>query len=250
LSDIRIDEAKKKINSLVKSEFGHSPLLETKDPRLCRLLPVWLPAIRTVAEPKVILTIRHPQEVASSLNRRNGIPKERAYLLWLLHTLEAEHVSREFGRAVVHFRDLVNDGLSVIAAIANDLDIDLSLDPRRKAEINGFLEPDLMRFKTKDVAADSLFERLSLDVYQLFLNQDINTLISDFDTYSARAHMLTEIVAPWAIKNRQLETKLERLQQDARSRTFMSALKRLMGLSRKSLQSRHRAPNPRSPRGQ
>jgi hypothetical protein len=72
-----------------------------KDPRLCRLLPVWLPVIKRYCEtPSVIHTLRRAGAVADSLARRakqQGLAgaaitnPHKATLLWLRYNLDAWH---------------------------------------------------------------------------------------------------------------------------------------------------------------
>jgi hypothetical protein len=57
-----------------------------KDPRLSLLLPFW----RTVIEvDATVLVVRHPEEVASSLARRNGLEPATSHVLWLRYTIAA-----------------------------------------------------------------------------------------------------------------------------------------------------------------
>ena len=65
-------------------------LVVFKDPRICLLPPIWLEAIKNLnCDPQIMFAFRHPQEVVSSLNKRNGLSKERGLFLWLQHNLQA-----------------------------------------------------------------------------------------------------------------------------------------------------------------
>ena len=56
--------------SIVQTEFGSSPLFIVKDPRACRLVPLWREVLAQVeAEFAPILAIRNPLEVAASLQQ-------------------------------------------------------------------------------------------------------------------------------------------------------------------------------------
>ncbi len=50
-----------------------------KDPRLCLSLPVWLKAL---GDPRVVLVVREPWQVANSLHQRDGMPIEQGLVLW------------------------------------------------------------------------------------------------------------------------------------------------------------------------
>src|SRR5581483_9655837 len=95
-----------------------APLWGVKDPRLCRLLPLWRPLLAGLgARPCFILAVRHPAEVAGSLLRRDGLNAGCAAILWLRHVLEAERGSRGAARAIVHYEDLVGGaGWRAVAA--------------------------------------------------------------------------------------------------------------------------------------
>lgn len=64
-----------------------------KDPRTCRLLPLWRQVMDDIAQhapvtPIYLLAKRRPTEVGASLARRDGLAPEMAELLWLWHYLE------------------------------------------------------------------------------------------------------------------------------------------------------------------
>lgn len=138
----------------VRHEFGESQAFVLKDPRICRLLPLWRRVLAEVgAEPRCVLPLRHPNEVAASLDRSEGIAVQHGLLLWLDYLLAAEKYSRDLPRSFVLFGDLVADWRSVIARIERDLDYRF---PRRsreaEAEVDGFLTPDLRHEQVRDPA--------------------------------------------------------------------------------------------------
>lgn len=81
-----------------------------KDPRLCRLLPVWLPLIKQHCEnPLIIHAVRNANAVADSLARRAEeqelagaaiTSRHKATLLWLRYNLDAWHHGRASGLAM------------------------------------------------------------------------------------------------------------------------------------------------------
>lgn len=76
---------------LLRDRLARFPLFGLKEPRMCRLLPLWRRAIGIVGcQVSVVHVIRHPVAVASSLLRRNGMPLDHGFALWL------EYVSRQF----------------------------------------------------------------------------------------------------------------------------------------------------------
>lgn len=104
---------------LLAVEFGDEETVVLKDPRLCRLLPLWKRVlVRKAIEPFAILALRDPGEVARSLRARlddaafrpAAIAAEpRATLLWLRHLLDAERDSRDLPRVAIAYPALVAD---------------------------------------------------------------------------------------------------------------------------------------------
>ena len=102
----RIEQAKK----LIAQEFPKGDLLVLKDPRICRLLPIWLTALeQSNIEISVLFISRNPLEVAASLKTRNQINRDQSNLLWLEHMLPAEKQTRHLPRAFLGFDDLLED---------------------------------------------------------------------------------------------------------------------------------------------
>ena len=95
---------------VLQDEFGAAELIVLKDPRISRLLPLWLPVLaRAGFSVQVLLTIRPAARVAESLARRNGFPATYSVLLWLRHVLDAELNTRGLPRACVSFNELLSD---------------------------------------------------------------------------------------------------------------------------------------------
>ncbi len=75
---------------ILESEFADSRQFVVKDPRLCRLVPIWIAALqRFGAIPRFVLPVRNPLAVAASLKLRNEYATTKSLLLWLRHSLEA-----------------------------------------------------------------------------------------------------------------------------------------------------------------
>ena len=102
--------ASAELEALLRAEFGASPLWAVKDPRMCRLLPLWWPVLeRMGVRPAALFVLRHPDEVAASLAARNAWPSGLSRLLWIQHLLEAEAASRHVPRTVLAYARLLED---------------------------------------------------------------------------------------------------------------------------------------------
>lgn len=134
---------------LLARNFADAPLFVIKDPRICRLVPVWSRALaRFGADVRFVHTTRKPLEIAASLAQRDGLPVPASLMIWLAHCIDAERGSRGNPRVFVAFEDLLSDWRSVAAHVANELGLAW---PRGEADaapdIDAFLSPDLRRHK-------------------------------------------------------------------------------------------------------
>ena len=86
-----------------------------KDPRQCRLLPLWAALFeQRPFQVAVVLAVRQPEAVAASLVSRDQLPLDRALLLWLSHTLEAERATRQLPRLVLSYEQLLQDPAAAV----------------------------------------------------------------------------------------------------------------------------------------
>ena len=61
-----------------------------------------------------MLAVRQPEAVAASLVSRDQLPLDRALLLWLSHTLEAERATRQLPRLVLSYEQLLEDPAAAV----------------------------------------------------------------------------------------------------------------------------------------
>jgi len=132
----------------IAQTFGAAPLFAVKDPRACRLVPLWLRTLESMAiEPLVVLLVRHPREVAASLGRRDGMAEASALMLWLQHVLAAERDTRGCRRVVVTYEQLLDGPADVIDRIERHLGVVLpephGPDSPAAEAIRSFLQPSL-----------------------------------------------------------------------------------------------------------
>lgn len=126
---------------LLLSEFDNSPLFVFKDPRNCRLARFWLEAFDAEAiKPAIILPLRHPDEVADSLERRDTMGVGYGQLLWLRHVLDAEQGTRGRPRIFTTYHALLVDWRGVMKRLSEHFSL---IWPRNSlvsaAEVDSFL---------------------------------------------------------------------------------------------------------------
>ena len=94
----------------VAHNFGDARCYALKDPRICRMVPLYRDLLRAAgAEPRVVLVLRDPQDVALSLEARNQLSPGYAGLLWAQHMLEAERDTRDLPRLMVSYDAAMRD---------------------------------------------------------------------------------------------------------------------------------------------
>ena len=117
--DRRVRFFRAQLMEIIRRDFMTAPLWGAKDPRLCRLLPVWLGMLDELGVPvRAICVLRHPAEVAESLALRNGFSADKSGLLWLRYVLEAERHSRSMPRITIRYGDLLRDSRAESQRIA------------------------------------------------------------------------------------------------------------------------------------
>lgn len=134
-----------KAKAALQSEFGSADVVVLKDPRICRIYPLWRRTLRAAGfEPVVILPVRHPDKVASSLNARNGLEREQGWSLWLRHVLDAERFSRDDLRMIATFDDFSTGWRDRFAALAAISGVDLAVsDAHALAQATPFWARDV-----------------------------------------------------------------------------------------------------------
>lgn len=133
---------------LIDQEFGDSGLFFVKDPRMCRFPEVWLSALTGKdIEAKAVISLRHPAEVASSLESRNRLGMVRSRLVWLRHVLDAEHSTRGIRRTFVPYTNLLASWRTEVERMARDLVLKWPVAPADAApRIEEFLHAGLRHF--------------------------------------------------------------------------------------------------------
>lgn len=107
------DYATRALAALDKS-FPGAATFAVKDPRMCRMLPFYRGVLANAGiRVASVLALRHPAEVAASLNARDRISFGYGGFLWARHALEAERHSRGPGRFVVDYARVIEDWAGV-----------------------------------------------------------------------------------------------------------------------------------------
>lgn len=86
LTDSVTDKIFNEMCEFITSKIGGDRLLGFKDPRTCRLLPLWWRVFSELnLKPKFIICVRNPVDVSRSLYQRDKIPEKVGHYRWLLY---------------------------------------------------------------------------------------------------------------------------------------------------------------------
>jgi hypothetical protein len=169
-------EIRFELAEVLRNEFSGMPLWVLKDPRLCRLLPLWDNLFADVGtKPFYVLVVRDPVEVAASLAQRDGLVEAKSYLLWSKYVLESERATRTQPRLVVSYDALLEDWRTALAPMVEKYGIPLAVnDVDAMARVNSFLEPALRHHTRLTPSHDPIesLRKLARDTYEAILSND------------------------------------------------------------------------------
>ena len=118
-----------------------------KDPRMCRLWPLWLPVMKVLdVRVRVVWVLRHPFAVAQSLRHRNNMPAELALLLWRLHNEGAYRSLCYWSGTVVFYEDLLKDAKSALRQVGSVLDMGQLDEGLLQDYLKTFLKKEMNHF--------------------------------------------------------------------------------------------------------
>jgi hypothetical protein len=152
---------------LLIDEFGGDrPLI--KDPRMCRLMPLWVPLIKEhFPLACFILPIRHPVEVAYSLRRRGHLTLGEGLKLWVVHVLEAERTTRGFSRLFTTYDQLMQSPVETVFRLAKDLGLSTNVDA---AAVSRQIDSTLRHHTELGWPAGEPCEELTLSIHQALVS--------------------------------------------------------------------------------
>jgi hypothetical protein len=139
-----IDSYQKRVIETLRRSYGNSRFFVIKDSRISRFVPLTVAALRGMGvEPKFVIAVRNPLEVAASLAKRDGFSYAKSLLLWLDYSLRAERWTREFSRTFVLYDRLLNDCRGTLFSVARDLDLVIPAMSTGDIEPQSFIDPAL-----------------------------------------------------------------------------------------------------------
>jgi glycosyltransferase involved in cell wall biosynthesis len=150
-------EARCEIERLVNRDFAAIPLWGIKDPRMCRLAPLWIDVLVGMGiRVSAVFVVRPVLEVARSLAKAHGLSEGASVLSWIQHTAEAEHATRTLPRILVSYDQLLSDPVGVLEQTSASLGLTCPVAPaERRPALEAFVDVGL-RTHRREQDNDSL----------------------------------------------------------------------------------------------
>jgi hypothetical protein len=184
-----------RLGEILRRRFGRDALWAVKHPHLCRLMPVYERAARQADQQvRVIHMCRDPWTVAASQQKKNGLSRAHALLLWAAYLVSAEGYARGMTRTWLTYKDLLSRPAAEIRRIEQELGIELSHRlPNGLREATAFLTSQLDR--SKPMPAKDLhnpLQGLVETIWQVIQDRDFTP--DTWDGLSVRTRELTRFV--------------------------------------------------------
>lgn len=137
-------ECMQAIADIMEEAFARQQPWIVKDPRMCRLLPMWLQLFeQRQVSPRFVIAIRDPMSSAQSLSRRDGMDSDAAYILWTLHLLDAERHTRRHRRCFISYERFLADWRNEIRQIDQSLALNLQWSMERESAADHLIDHSL-----------------------------------------------------------------------------------------------------------
>ena len=127
------------------SKFGVGMIVGSS---LCRTLPLWIAVCEELRiEPRIILMVRHPWEVAQSLSADENKDLAEGHLIWLSHIRGAWLACQDYVTTLITFDQLLADPVTTLTHIGQKLSLLWLKDPwSAKTELLNHVQTELKRF--------------------------------------------------------------------------------------------------------
>jgi GT2 family glycosyltransferase len=167
-----IQPQRRALLDVLKRDFAGSNLACVKDPRLCRLLPLWQDMLRELGwDPCYLIATRNPSEIYASLKSRNGFTTEKSALLTLRYLLDAEAASRSGPRVFVDYVTVLDDWRMALKPAWQKLGLAWPVqDAELDAQAARFIHKELRHSSASDAVPPGELSRLSADVYKALVD--------------------------------------------------------------------------------
>ena len=197
-----------RLSEILRRRFGNESLWAIKHPHMCRLFPIYERAARQADQQiRVIHMCRDPWTVAASQQKKNGLSRAHALLLWASYLVSAEGHARGLTRSWLTYKDLLSRPAAEIRRIEQDLGIELSHRlPTGMRDATAFLTTQLDR--STPVPSKGLLgplQALAESMWQVIQDRDftpgtwdsLSTTTKELTTFVEELGTSKAAVLPW-----------------------------------------------------
>ncbi len=201
-----VKEIKSRVVDFFRAELNVDlPII--KDPRLCRLLPVWFEIFEELnISPQFVFILRDPNEVAASSRKMKNFKVMKTLVLYMHYLISAETLSRNYPRAIVTYAELCNDWKAVISRIKKEADIVFPDRDVAESTVGSFISKDLNHYSPSDSQDEFISESLSNFSSQLYELLAIFSAqnIAQIDTFYQSYWNHFNIIKDWFVYDKQV----------------------------------------------
>jgi len=161
---------------LIQKKLISNQVLGLKDPRMARLMPFWANVFDELdLKVSYVLAIRNPLSVANSLIKRDKLPREKCYLLWLIHVLSCLIHAKLKHTLVIDYDKLMLSPIDQLVRLSHFLSLELD---HSQLEIykSEFLDIELQHhtFSLDELLSDPSCSNLVRDIYKTLCDISID----------------------------------------------------------------------------
>jgi len=147
--------------------FQNQTLWAVKDPRLCRLLPLWLPLFSRLSDKLYSVVIfRHPEGACRSLEKRNAMSRRRALALWLHHFTDALSSLQNLPWIAVNYERMLTNPRQGMEILAERLELNGWPRTPSDEEVREFVDPALRHHPPAPPQSDEWLETSCYALYE------------------------------------------------------------------------------------
>jgi len=137
-----------------------------KDPRLCRLLPLWLPHFSQPGKKlRAMVVFRHPEGACRSLEKRNAMSRRRALALWLHHFIDAVTYLQDVPWIAVDYECMLDNPRQGMKRLAERMELDVWPRAPSDEEVHEFADSNLRHHPPAPPQSN---EWLEMSCYKLY----------------------------------------------------------------------------------
>lgn len=202
-----VSKTKDSAVNVFQSEYRNQKRKILKDPRICRLLPVWKAIFSDLGEKtQYVVTLRNPADVVASLSRRDGMHPNQSALLYAIYLMDAERHSRGEVRALVRYDELLNNTQHVLGELDGHLGTAFSAtEPEVLAKACAFLDPKLDHKSAVAPLQNSPFIDFAYEVFNAFDRHFYDDSPAVFDQLQGKLDTLRSALEPWLARSAHME---------------------------------------------